>query len=154
MALTLPVATHERLSFLERGLARNVVTEVLQGSTALRNGIQTGDRIVTANGAPLRDIVDWKFHTAGDSVALEVLRGDVALAFTFRKGYDEDLEIHQTAVAIQSLVDQEVAWTWTGHAGRHAAGRAHNAPILQCRWRLAPPSLAERGRPATGVAAR
>ena len=93
MALTLPVATHERLSFLERGLARNVVTEVLQGSTALRNGIQTGDRIVTANGAPLRDIVDWKFHTAGDSVALEVLRGDVALAFTFRKGYDEDIGI-------------------------------------------------------------
>ena len=52
MALTLPVATHERLSYLERGLAQNVVVEVVAGSTAEKAGILVGDRVVTANGAP------------------------------------------------------------------------------------------------------
>ena len=93
MALTLPVATHERLSYLERGLAQNVVVEVVAGSTADKAGILVGDRVVTANGAPLRDIVDWKFHTAGDSVDVQVLRDSEALQFTMAKTYDEDLGI-------------------------------------------------------------
>ena len=93
MALKLPVATDERLSYLERGLAQNVVVEVVAGSTAHKAGILVGDRVVTANGAPLRDIVDWKFHTAGDSVAVQVLRNDQALQFSMEKTYDEDLGI-------------------------------------------------------------
>ncbi|MFY7952497.1 MAG: DUF512 domain-containing protein, partial [Armatimonadaceae bacterium] len=59
-------------------------------SPAARAGVQVGDRVLVANGHPLHDIVDWKFHTAGETAAIVVQRGDARLEFVFTKGYDED----------------------------------------------------------------
>lgn len=95
MALSLPVTTHEPnvLSTLERRRARNVIESVAPGSRAERAGLCVGDRVLTVNGAVLRDIVDWRFHTAGEQVELTVERdGDEATSFfVVSKGYDEDL---------------------------------------------------------------
>ena len=90
MPLTLPVATHERLEHLERGVAHNVVTEVRPDSPAAEAGILVGDRVLVANGHPLHDIVDWKYHTAGESVTLVLERDGKSLEVAFPKGYDED----------------------------------------------------------------
>lgn len=90
MPLTLPVATHERLEHLERGMPHNVVVELKDDSPAARAGIQVGDRVLVANGHPLHDIVDWKFHTAGETATIVVQRGEERLEFQFGKGYDED----------------------------------------------------------------
>lgn len=90
MALTLPVATHERLEHFDRTVAHNVVESVAEDSPAARAGIAVGDRVVAANGHPLRDIVDWKFQTAGESVTLTVEKNGERIEVALEKGYDED----------------------------------------------------------------
>ncbi|MFM7322416.1 MAG: DUF512 domain-containing protein [Armatimonadota bacterium] len=90
MPLTLPVATHERLEHFHRGVRRNVVESLREGSPAAAAGVAVGDQILTANGALLHDIVDWKYHTAGEQVELGLLRDGETVQVLFRKGYDED----------------------------------------------------------------
>jgi len=90
MPLTLPVATHERLEHFQRGVRRNVVESLREDGPAELAGVRVGDQVLTANGALLHDIVDWKYHTAGEQVELGILRGGESLSVVFRKGYDED----------------------------------------------------------------
>ena len=49
------------------------VAHVEEGSPAWEAGIEEGMRVVSANGVPLRDIIDWRWETDGDTVELEVL---------------------------------------------------------------------------------
>jgi len=90
MPLTLPVATHERLEHLERGVAHNVVVGIEPDSPAAVAGVLVGDRVLLANGHPLHDIVDWKYHTAGESVDLVIDRAGEHCEVSFEKGYDQD----------------------------------------------------------------
>ena len=92
MALSLPVNSHEpNLLPLERRKAKNVVEAVAADSAAHRAGIRLGDKVLSVNGAPLRDIVDWRFHTAGERVELLYDRDGLAETVVMAKGYDEDL---------------------------------------------------------------
>lgn len=93
MALSLPVQTHEPnlLPTLERRKPKNVVELVVTGSAAETAGLCVGDKVLSVNGAPLRDIVDWRFHTAGERVELVYERDGAREAVTIEKGYDEDL---------------------------------------------------------------
>ena len=95
MALTLPVHTHEpNLTRLElRRRPKNVVETLITGGAADAAGVQVGDRLISVNGEPIRDIVDWKFQTAGERVTLEWERNDAPYSVTLRKGYDEDLGV-------------------------------------------------------------
>lgn len=92
MALSLPVHTHEPLS-LERRKPKNIVEAVTPGSAGEDAGIRVGDRVLSVNGAPLRDIVDWRFHTAGESAEITFSREgeEQARSVVIEKGYDEDL---------------------------------------------------------------
>ena len=90
MALSLPVATHEPLT-LERRKPKNVVEAVVPGSAADTAGLRVGDRVLSVNGAPLRDIVDWRFQTAGEQAEIAFSREDITQFVTIEKGYDEDL---------------------------------------------------------------
>ena len=86
MALTLPVATHERLEHLIREkLPRNAIEALHPGSLAEAVGLQIGDVVLSVNGHPLTDIVDWRFYTAAEEVALTVRRGEKTLTFRDRK---------------------------------------------------------------------
>jgi putative radical SAM enzyme (TIGR03279 family) len=95
MALTLPVLTHEPRpqTLEERMKPKNVVESVAAGSLAEAARIQIGDRILTVNGQPLRDIVDWKFQTAAERIAVTFERGGETQTVEIEKGYDENLGI-------------------------------------------------------------
>lgn len=69
---------------------KNVVESVTPGSLAEVAGIRVGDRILTVNGQPLRDIVDWKFHTAADSISVTFERDGDTHTVELDKGYDEN----------------------------------------------------------------
>jgi putative radical SAM enzyme (TIGR03279 family) len=94
MALTLPVATHERLEHLERPmLPRNAIEALDAGSIAAEAGLQIGDVVLSVNGHPLTDVVDWRFYSAAEEVSLAVKRNEELLNFALEKGFDEPLGI-------------------------------------------------------------
>jgi putative radical SAM enzyme (TIGR03279 family) len=92
-SLTLPVRTHEPdvVAMVERRRRYNTVAEIRPGSVAESAGFQIGDRILTVNGQAVSDIVDWKFHTAGEEATVRFERGDQTIEVTLVKGYDENL---------------------------------------------------------------
>lgn len=73
------------------------VKSVREGSTAECLGIRPGDVIVTLNGKRLRDIIDYQFEMAGESIELEVrsASGEVTL-FEVEKEYDDLLGLDFT----------------------------------------------------------
>lgn len=96
MALSLPIASHEPAlspTTAERRRQKNVVTQIVPGTAAEEAGFQIGDRVLTVNGQPLRDIVDWKFNVAGERAEIEYRREgeDEPRLVAIAKGYDEDL---------------------------------------------------------------
>lgn len=95
MALSLPVASHEPnlVPLLDRRKPKNVVETVVPDSGAARAGLRVGDRILSVNGEPLRDIVDWRFQTAGESAEIAFERDGVSQSVVIAKGYDEDLGV-------------------------------------------------------------
>jgi len=81
------------VSSLERRKPKNLVESLLEGSVAEAAGLRVGDRILSANGAPVRDIVDWRYQTAGESVDIGYERDGERSFVQIAKGYDEDLGI-------------------------------------------------------------
>ncbi|HVK04091.1 MAG TPA: DUF512 domain-containing protein [Armatimonadaceae bacterium] len=97
MALSLPIATHEPdlVPALERRRPKNVVKTIDPDGAAFAAGIREGDRVLTVNGVAVRDIVDWKFHTAGERAEIAYSREgeEGERVAVIEKGYDEDLGI-------------------------------------------------------------
>ena len=89
----MPLASHEPnvLPLLERRKPKNTVEAVEAGSAADLAGVRVGDRVVAVDGAALRDIVDWRFHTAGEAVEIEFERGAERHRVRVEKGYEEPL---------------------------------------------------------------
>ncbi len=95
MAFTLPVASHEPnvVPVLERRKPKNVVERIDETGRAWEAGMRIGDRVLSVNGEVLRDIVDWRFHTAGEQAQLTFQRAgeDGPRTVVIDKGYEEDL---------------------------------------------------------------
>lgn len=87
----MPSAETPVIPVLERRKPRNVVEAVAPGSAAERAGLRAGDKVTAVNGATLRDIVDWRFHTAGEEATVAFERGGAGDQVTIAKGYEEDL---------------------------------------------------------------
>ena len=73
-----------------RGTGGEVVA-VVPGSTAAALGMRVGDRVVAINGLPMRDVIDYRYAVAEERVAVDVLRGELALRFEAAKDVDDDL---------------------------------------------------------------
>ncbi len=91
--LSLPMAD-EKVVTPKAKAERAKVLALEPDSPAARAGVQLGDVITHVNGQPVLDIVDFAFLSAGERVALDMLRNDTEpLHFEISKGYDEDLGI-------------------------------------------------------------
>jgi putative radical SAM enzyme (TIGR03279 family) len=53
-----------------------IVDKVVPGSIAEELEIESGDRLVSVNGEPLRDIIDYNYHCSDDLLVLEVEKAD------------------------------------------------------------------------------
>jgi len=50
------------------------IFEVIKGSIAYKHGFKAGDKIVSINGRPMRDILDYEMGTVDEKIAIELLR--------------------------------------------------------------------------------
>jgi putative radical SAM enzyme (TIGR03279 family) len=53
-----------------------LIAAVESGSPAEAAGLTPGDRILQVDDAPLRDVIDWRWHTSEDAIELLVARQD------------------------------------------------------------------------------
>ena len=71
-----------------------VVAAVAADGDAGRAGLRPGDRILTINGEPVRDVIDFHFNAGDSRLECAVERGGAATALTVeRRGRDLGLEL-------------------------------------------------------------
>ena len=80
------------------------VESIEEGSPAARAGIERGMRIVSVNGAPLRDLIDWRWEADGAVCELEVERKDGSV-FTAElvRSFGEDWGVDFTDVIFDGI---------------------------------------------------
>jgi len=66
-----------------------LIAGVAGGSLADELGLQAGDRVVSVDGRPVIDFIDFQFHAQSESVRLEVARGDHTETLDLELGGDE-----------------------------------------------------------------
>ncbi len=67
------------------------VAQVDPGSIADEIGIAPGDLLVSINGHPLRDVIDYQFHSAEEELVLHIRRGHRVHRIEVQRDYDEEL---------------------------------------------------------------
>ncbi len=68
------------------------IIDVLPGSTAARLGLKTGDVVVSVNGKSIQDVIDFKFFSTEERLALVIQRRDgTRKTVRLRKQLDEGL---------------------------------------------------------------
>lgn len=65
-----------------------------QASTGRECGLQPGDEVLSINGAPVRDIIDYRFLTAEEAIEMEVRRGNEQIIFEIEKDTDDSLGLN------------------------------------------------------------
>lgn len=78
--------------------SQGTIDKVESGSPAERAGIAVGDKLLSVNGAPVKDVVGYQFHQTSNRVTVEVERPGVSapLVFTIRKPEQQDLGLEFT----------------------------------------------------------
>ena len=62
---------------VQKGLKTGLIIEsVMPGSIAEELEIETGDRLISVNGNPLRDVIDYNYFTSEDELLLELEKAD------------------------------------------------------------------------------
>jgi putative radical SAM enzyme (TIGR03279 family) len=67
------------------------ITGITAGSPAAIIGLQKDDVLLTINGQPINDIIDYRFHEADSYIDLEVKRIGKVIEFTLEKEIDQSL---------------------------------------------------------------
>ncbi len=69
------------------------IDDVAPESPAARAGIKPGDRLVSINGKPVKDIIGYQFHQVDSRLAIEIEREEASAPLTFvvRKPEQQDL---------------------------------------------------------------
>ena len=88
----LPMAD-ENVVTQRRRSERATIEKVEPGGAADLAGLRVGDVLLSLNGTPALNIVDYHFYTAGDQVNIEIERDGARLTFKIDKEYDENLGI-------------------------------------------------------------
>jgi putative radical SAM enzyme (TIGR03279 family) len=77
-------------------LAGGVVSAVEPGGLADQMGLRPGDMILAVNGAPLRDVIDFRFYSAEEEVELEVRRDGQELILSGLRAYGQPVGVEFT----------------------------------------------------------
>lgn len=64
---------------------------IVPGSIAEELELQTGDYILTVNGNPVEDVLDYRFFCKEEYLEVLIRRGDEEAVFEIEKDFDEDL---------------------------------------------------------------
>ncbi len=72
---------------------RGKIEKVEPGSVAGRYGLIAGDKILSINGHPVNDTLDYMFRSCVGKLNLEILRGQEKLKITIKKNADDPLGI-------------------------------------------------------------
>ncbi|MBD1866062.1 TIGR03279 family radical SAM protein [Cyanobacteria bacterium FACHB-471] len=82
-----------------------LITNVLPDSIAAEIGFEAGDRLVSINGQPLRDLIDYQFFCADEVLELEVLdaKGQ-SHQVEIEKEYDDDLGLEFETALFDGLI--------------------------------------------------
>ena len=83
----------ERVVTQRRRSDRAVIEIIEPDSAAERAGLKIGDVLLSLNGTPALDIVDYHFYTAGENVIIEIERAGEKISFPVEKEYDENIGI-------------------------------------------------------------
>ncbi|MFQ4144706.1 TIGR03279 family radical SAM protein [Chlorogloeopsis sp. ULAP02] len=82
-----------------------LITKVLPDSIAAEIGFETGDAIVSINGTPPRDLIDYQFLCADEVLELEVLDAAGKIHnIEIEKDYDEDLGLEFETALFDNLI--------------------------------------------------
>lgn len=82
-----------------------VVTRVLTDSIAEELGFEPGDRLVSINGQPPRDLIDYRFLCADEELTLEVLdTKGLTHVVELEKDYDDDLGLEFETALFDGLM--------------------------------------------------
>lgn len=82
-----------------------LITNVLPDSIAAEIGFEAGDRLVSINGQPLRDLIDYQFFCADEFLELEVLDANGrSHQVEIEKEYDDDLGLEFETALFDGLI--------------------------------------------------
>ena len=70
---------------------------------ASRHGLRPGDVIVSLNGCPLRDVIDYRFHAADERVEVVAVRGGREFSVVIDKEAGTDLGLELTAATCDGI---------------------------------------------------
>lgn len=77
-------------------MSAGLIAAVSPGGLAERVGLQPGDELLSVNGHLLRDVIDVRFYSAEEHLALRVRRDGVECAVETERQYDEPLGLEFT----------------------------------------------------------
>jgi putative radical SAM enzyme (TIGR03279 family) len=81
------------------------VLRVLEGSPAEEADVQHGDVLLSINGHPVRDPIDYRFYSAEDDVLLSLCRGDTIFDVSIGKHPDEDLGLVLPELGLEDIAE-------------------------------------------------
>jgi putative radical SAM enzyme (TIGR03279 family) len=82
-----------------------IISGVVPGSIAEEVGFSKGDRLVSVNGQPLRDLIDYRFLCSEEFLTLEVLDDrDRSHSVEIEKDFDEDLGLEFDSALFDGLI--------------------------------------------------
>jgi putative radical SAM enzyme (TIGR03279 family) len=82
-----------------------IISGVVPGSIAEEVGFSKGDRLVSVNGQPLRDLIDYRFLCSEEFLTLEVLDDrDRSHSIEIEKDFDEDLGLEFESALFDGLI--------------------------------------------------
>lgn len=81
-----------------------VIERVEEGSIAAEAGLAPGDEIISINGSPLADLIDYRYLCADDYIEVEVRKADgEEWLLEIDKEYDEELGVGFTSETFDGL---------------------------------------------------
>lgn len=67
------------------------IAQLARKSLAAASGVRAGDLLVSINGHPIRDVLDYRFYLTDTRITLSLLRDGAPLELTLRKGEYDDI---------------------------------------------------------------